>query len=175
MLLRQDTTYRNVSRSTTVLYTFTQAYNSARFVADFQQWDYDSGFTLSATNGDWTSIWSVNNIYSWIYDFSGTNITAGAKVSLWTNYWWKAKSAVYVPKPLYKGVWKIDMQPKEIKAIWSLMTWFIYWLDEDWIYKWWIITWKTSSATAWSITLGNAVWYLTVLVDWEVLKIPYYY
>ena len=34
--------------------------------------------------------------------------------------------------------------------------------------------WFSSSATAWSITLWTAVWYLIIDVNWTQIKVPYY-
>lgn len=64
--------------------------------------------------------------------------------------------------------------PREIEELWDLWTWTLYWNHIDWSYHGWIITWTTESATTWSVSLWNAVWYLEINYNWQIVKVPYY-
>ena len=68
----------------------------------------------------------------------------------------------------------IHFTPSDVKEIWELTTWVIYWIDSDDIYKGGIIIGESTTATTGSITLGNAVGYLEVYYNGEVVKVPYY-
>ena len=77
----------------------------------------------------------------------------------------------YAPIPVVKYY----LDPLELKTLWELAKTFLYWIDpKDNIYKWGIILWNSSSATTGSITLWNAVGFLVVNYNWNLVKIPYY-
>lgn len=67
-----------------------------------------------------------------------------------------------------------ECTPKIIKQLWDFITCFTYWIDTDWVFKWWIINGESTTATAWNITLWNAVWFLEINYNWEIVKVPYY-
>lgn len=69
---------------------------------------------------------------------------------------------------------KIYIIPTIIKNLWESVSWIIFWLNSNWNFMWWFMYWLSGSATTWNITLWNAVWYITVNFNWQIVKIPYY-
>lgn len=63
--------------------------------------------------------------------------------------------------------------PADVKEIWEQTSINIYWVH-DWIFRGWIIRQTTSTATTWAITLWNAVWFLEINFNWQIVKVPYY-
>lgn len=68
---------------------------------------------------------------------------------------------------------KLPIYISEVKGIGEFITGKIYWkIDKEYIG--WIMLKKDTTATTWNISLWNAVGYITINFNWEVLKIPYY-
>jgi len=64
--------------------------------------------------------------------------------------------------------------PDEVKNIWETTEVIIYGTNKDWVYIWGVIVWETNDIKTWSITLWNAVWFLEINYNWEIVKVPYY-
>lgn len=84
-------------------------------------------------------------------------------------------------RTLYSGIKYMDNlivwvggTPKQIKAIWEFIVVHLYGNNDKGVYKGGIITGTTNSVTTGSITLWNAVGYLEVNYNWNIVKIPYY-
>lgn len=86
--------------------------------------------------------------------------------------WWNATYS-YSKVELYKWeeVWWL---PKSVRTIWN--NWYITLLGKhiDDKFLWWIMLGKDTVAGNWDIVLWNAVGYISVNFNWEVIKIPYY-
>lgn len=65
--------------------------------------------------------------------------------------------------------------PISIKPLWDLWFAVIYGKTPDKNYKGGIILWESTTATSWEIALWNAVWFITVNFNGEIIKIPYYW
>lgn len=147
-------------------------------------WDIYSTYSYysgSATLSWWTAVnWSSTWYTSWYwasneclyYVTSWTEvkltITAGyvCNVSNFNAILWK-----YYDVPHWE---QFPVYPREIREIWKQASTTLYWRDINWNYKGWIMLWTSSTATTGSVTLWNAVWYITVSLNWETVKIPYY-
>lgn len=69
----------------------------------------------------------------------------------------------------------IPLKPIEVKNIWEVWYWTSYGIHSgDGIFYWGYMIKKTNGATTWNITLWNAVWFIEVNFNWEIIKIPYY-
>ncbi len=64
--------------------------------------------------------------------------------------------------------------PDEVKNIWETTEVIIYGTNKDWVYIWGVIVWETTDIKTGSITLWNAVWFLEINYNWEIVKVPYY-
>ena len=70
----------------------------------------------------------------------------------------------------------IPLRPSEIFSIWQMWYWTSYWtFSGDNKFYGWIMLWTNEKATTWNITLWNAVGYITVNLNGEIVKIPYYW
>jgi len=164
-------------------------------------WDYtvSATFDVSQNSGDWVDVLAYvdgTTVYSeHIIGFSSWSNTLVRLIRLhnikkWqviqVKYCWlytnayrfttiSATSATVSVPVILKKTWIPKWKPRAVESIWSY--WYIttYWMHIDDIYYWWIMIWTSSSATTWSITLWNAVWYITVNLNGETLKIPYYW
>lgn len=99
--------------------------------------------------------------------------TVQIKIIWWDSYNYAIYSSVYVAtaETYKKNV--IPITPSSITSIWNVWTWFIFWM-QDWVFKWWFMLSKETTATTWNVTLWNAVWYIKVNLNGEIVKIPYY-
>ena len=69
----------------------------------------------------------------------------------------------------------IRIIPQEMKNLWELWMWTLYWKNpSDWVFYGWIMLDKDTVATTWDIAPWNFVWYIKVNLNWEIVKIPYY-
>lgn len=98
-----------------------------------------------------------------------TNSVGSYQMYIWPCSIYKTKELVWLPKTWLKAL------PRNHKTLWNLWTWTLYWKHIDSIYYGWIMTWKGTTATTWSITLWNAKWYIRVNLNGEIVKIPYYW
>lgn len=142
------------------------------------QWDsqvYLSGGTLISGNSDaHASNYNTVKIDCIYY------VTAGSKVYMNGVRWsygngggrnFAAELYRYYDLPHWE---QFPVYPRELKEIWELASTTLYGRDVNWWYKGWIMLWTSTTATTWSITLWNAVWYITVSLNWNLVKIPYY-
>ena len=123
----------------------------------------------TVSNVMYLQAWTYSFSYQYYRDWSWT---------WWPSYyvkikWWLTSVSVF------KKSWT-DWIPQEVKTIWQKSS-FITWWNNNWeFYKndffddkvWFVWTWN--SATTWSITLWNAVWFLIVQVWTTQYRIPYY-
>lgn len=131
---------------------------------------------------NWTSVFSqyVDNGNLTIMEFtSETEYPAGTTVSVkysrntttTTTY---IKGLTITTNPVTETIkYQAVIYPKEVKAIWELWVWTIYWIYNG-EFKWWVIKWVSQSVETWAITLWNAVWFLEINYNWKTVKIPYY-
>lgn len=130
--------------------------------------------TNISVNTDWTLGATVTNVSSW------TVITVKYQQPSNVQIW----SQSYQVVPIQ---WTVNIQPQtkpiprpliatEIKAIWEQSTWMSYWRKSDWTRYWEFDENTYTSATTWSVTLWNCVWF-KIITDstWEQYKIPIYW
>lgn len=88
-----------------------------------------------------------------------------------------SNSQCYKPKidytPINNAKWKPRIIIKEIKDIGALVVWTIFWVIGD-KFIGGVFEDKSSFANTWAIAPWNYVGYITVLLNWEYIKIPYY-
>lgn len=180
-----ETVYSTTSDSTTnkkVLYSgttatacyftygwkLTGASNYSCIIRVSENGTYNSEYTLS-TNGYQTSMSKTTSLISpW------TTI----QFELVSQLDWRSVSIsdFQIEKHPIKTLYiPVDFVPKSVKALWETVFWQIFWMNEDWIFKWWLMLSKETTATTGSITLWDAQWYIKVNLNWEIVKIPYYW
>lgn len=121
-----------------------------------------------------TSPWTNKTTYTFISD---SVMPAWSNVQIWIK--WTSSNTIYaewafvdiIPTDATSNY--VPLFPTSIKWIWQKWTWILYWkLNDNFI--WWLMTDKSSSVTTWNIILWPAVWYITVNLNGEIVKIPYY-
>ena len=160
-------------------------------------WNYILTASISVDWGNNSNRPYYINLYVWenrIYNTDGQITSKGVKnvsinqtfyVKAWQviklEYTWYARSGTVYAR-VYANSWNlsyniiksgITWDTKEIINLGGSYSLTIYWMD-DWVYKWWIMLEKSSSANTWEITLWNAVGYISVNFNGEIIKIPYY-
>jgi len=132
--------------------------------------------------GDWYQIkinWNVildyNTLETWNYTSALFDVKSGDVITITTTWWWPGR-ANNVNLTLYmsKNDAALELTPRELKSLWNLATWTLYWRHTNHTYYWGIMLSKETTATTGSITLWNAVGYIKVNLNWEIVKIPYY-
>ena len=112
--------------------------------------------TLSRS-GDLTA-WDTLTFSHWWVTIKGS--------SLQINY-----AVTYAPAPVVKA----PLVPLDKKDLWGLCKCFSFWLNpKNDVFEWWLVVGQTNSVTTGSIALGNAVWYLVINYNWNLVKVPYY-
>ena len=182
-----ETTYLSISNPTWVnRWSYSNPY-----WFDWGYWNW-MNFFLEVIN----SAWAVVEQYQFQYNQS-------EPVCVTLPVWWRARTKAYTSRTytwmtayvrtqtIVSTDWAVNKKnsdwisifANEQKNITSIGNFSIVWLVEwsVWpeLYKWdfeqtspfWAFA---SSATAWSITLPTAVGYLTINVNWTLIKVPYY-
>lgn len=92
----------------------------------------------------------------------------------WSYWSWNVSNMkLYSEKSPLESV---PLRPVEVKNIGEIWYWVSYWnYPRDNKFYWWIIIWTNQKATTWNITLWNAVGFITVNLNGEIVKIPYYW
>jgi len=94
------------------------------------------------------------------------------------NYYWDTLTANRCTITSTITLWKrydYFSHPINVVDLWDIATCTLYWKHIDKTYYGGIMVEKTTSATGGTIVLGNAVGYIKVNFNWEILKIPFYY
>lgn len=81
------------------------------------------------------------------------------------NYW---KATLMNTNPIVRWL------PNEVVSIWEKWAFTLYWEHINDTFYGGVMQEKSTEATTWSITLWNAVWFITVVFNGEIIKIPYY-
>lgn len=124
-----------------------------------------------------TNTWGTTN-----YSYTAKNVKQGdiIKVRIWSgrnngnysNELTANSGSISYPLILYKD--GVNVLPREIKEIWKTTAGTLYGIHTDNIYYGGIILNTDTEATTGSITLGNAIGYIKVNYNGEIIKIPYY-
>lgn len=133
---------------------------------------------------DWVNVWNFtktipNNQLSYTYSYTrDAFVPAWSSVGLyirsnWSFTAWIQDTNVDLVK-YSSSINPINWKVSNLINIWDLWVINIYWKSDDWKYYWWIITWTTDTVETGEITLWNAVGYLEVNYNWNIVKIPYY-
>lgn len=122
--------------------------------SNWPSWSGDANFTATFTVMKWDVVkvaWQRYNYWSWnVHDIYVTYTYATVSDNV------------------------IKAYPRDVYPIWQLWFATLYWKHNNGLYYWWLIVGKATSATTWSVTLWNAVWYLLMDLNWQIVKIPYY-
>lgn len=96
----------------------------------------------------------------------------------WGARYWAATYERYADIP-YMPNWEwlnyYIVKPRELKGLGQFIWWTLAGKHTDGTYYWWYMVWKSTSATVGNVTLWNAVGYITVNLNGEIVKIPYYW
>ena len=168
------------------------------------RWSYSNPYWFDSNYWSWmnfflevlNSAWAVVETYQFQYNQS-------TPVCVTLPVWWRARTKAYTSRTytwmtayvrtqtIVSTDWAVNKknsdwtsifanEQKSITNIWNFsVVWLVDWPVWPELYKWdfeqtspfWALT---SSATAWSITLPTAVGYLTINVNWTLIKVPYY-
>jgi hypothetical protein len=164
-------------------------------------WNYTVKIRVRNTNYSWWTSWQLQwmnstvswNTYAYEWDSSWwvwidcvVNVTAWVTITIkmqrWSywSWWWDQASATFEE---YWDVWIMPswewtsyfiLRPRTIENIWNDVSCTLYWEHVDWVYKWWVMLKTATTATSWSISTSNFVWYIVVNLNWNLVKIPYY-
>lgn len=127
----------------------------------------DVTYTVSqATSWSSSNVWVTLDLTPYAKWAKTVNISS----TYWGNIW---RSNFTINYKLGKVQGKITWKPKDIRAIWDLVS-FIFYGVNDTDYIGGLMQEKSNTATTGSITLWNAKWYIKVLFNGEYIKIPYY-
>jgi hypothetical protein len=176
MEIRSNTTWSVIATSNTVISwtTLTTTPTKQEFLFNFSipAWTTYTIY-ISRTGGlSPTNFYGIydtsSNIYAWwsAYRYNSNWTPAAIAVDLrfiitanTLIFWWKISSIDYIPLwlPIVK-IWQaisataIKIEENNDDLNWTLWT----------------------TATTWSVVLWNAVWYVTIKINWVDRKIPYY-
>lgn len=142
------------------------------------QWDsqvYLSGGTLISGNSDAVAdMYNTRQIDCIYYVEAGNKVYMnGVRWSYGNGGGRNFAAELYRNYDLPHGE-QFPVYPRKLKEIWQIAETTLYWRDINWMYKGWIMLGTTTSATTGSITLWNAVGFITVSLNWQNVKIPYY-
>jgi len=170
----------------TTTQTYTKMYITVSWVEDQENYHWNENARIVilvwwtqklnryiAKNESWSETVVVNNVSSWTV--ITTNITAPTGWGNAGSYWWHtirwtvsySASQSWVIRPLIAT---------ELKEIWQQWVWMSYWRREDWT-RYWEFDWTVhNSATTWSVTLWNCIWFKVITdANGEKYKIPIYW
>ena len=132
------------------------------------------------TKISWTSISThldrsqFLNVDCILYVMAGTQVKWNVETWNYWSWWGRNFAADFLKYYDIPHGEQFPVYPREVKEIWESASTTLYGRNIDWWYIGWIMTWTSTTATTWSITLWNAVWYITVSLNWTAVKIPYY-
>lgn len=120
-----------------------------------------------------TCNWNTATILNYMSDTkypSWSSVSVTCTVTAWTYYINNTKiyQVTYINSKNF-----ISWIPYKKRDIGEMTSMFIYG-NYNGEYKGWIITGTTNEVETGSITLWNAVWFITVMFNGELIKIPYY-
>jgi len=148
---------------------------------DGSVWGYGAGVTITNTytiyknnvvisSGKTASNITVNTGDIIKFEYKATTNSIGSyQMYIWPCNIYKTKELVWLPKTWLKAL------PRNFRALWELGIGTIYGVHTDKVYYGGIMIEKDTTATTGSVTLGNAVGFITVNFNGEILKIPYYW
>lgn len=184
----QNTAWQN---TTTVSQTLTQWYSTLYVVVNYT---VSAGYAYGWEGGSivvsagWTQIWSITGITKWTSGsrtYKLTNVTSwtviSALVTSTTYSWqWGAYTSVNLSWTMnitasQSGIIK-PLIPTEITQIWQQWMGISYGRLPNWT-RYWEFDWEIhNSATTWSITPGNCIWFKVITdANGEQFKVPVYW
>ena len=145
-----------------VVVTFNTSYSNNGVIYPYVNWTKKTGYSYYwNTNNQTRTLWPYNKGDSieikMIWD--GTTAINGFNADV---YIYKMRIPV------------LKITPYDIKALWAVAICFLYWIDSDGVYKGGLMVEKSTTHTTGSISLWNAVGFISINFNWEILKIPYY-
>lgn len=110
---------------------------------------------------------------------SGTVITAiitpPAQTGQGGSYWDSSISGTIWITANQAGIIR-PLKAVEVKEIWEQWVWMSYWRKSDWTWYWEFDWTLHNSATTWSITPGNCIWFKVITdANGEQFKVPVYW
>ena len=168
------------------------------------RWSYSNPYWFAETYGDWmnfflevlNSSWVVVENYQFQYNQSEPicvclPVWYTARTKSYTSRTYTGMTAYVTTQTIISTQWAsskknsdwVSIFPNEQKSITTMgkfsITWLVDWPVWPQLFKWDYeqispFKWTANSATTGSITLGTAVWYVIVDVNWTQVKVPYY-
>jgi len=183
VILADDTNYTITTSSTTLItYYETTITKSWKIHVNLTAMVWDSWqnlwvYTIYAND---TKIRETSYNSQTVINYTSTDIyPSWTTITIKIRAWYSTKSIttkwIYIETiPEWYTLNQIAIYPKEIKNLWNLVIGTIYGSYNDNKYIWGIMLNKATTATTGSVTLWNAVGFITVDYNGEILKIPYY-
>ena len=167
-----DSTQKSATSWTAVTYTIPQTWVSKLDMELSIAWAY----TRFDIKKNWTTMTTLYDQYSWAKWAYSYTFNANAWDVITIVFTWETHNATYYSSilsisPNSRG---LKVMPKSVKEIWELGDNTLFWKHIDNKFYGWIMLGTVNSATTGNITLWNAVWFIEVNFNWELLKIPYY-
>lgn len=184
VVLADDTNYTIKTSSTTLIpYYETTITKSWKIHVELTAMIWDSWqnlwvYTIYAND---TKIRETNYNSQTVINYTSTDIyPSWTTITIKIRAWYSTKTIttkwIYIETiPEWYTLNQIAIYPKEIKNLWNLVIGTIYGNYNDNKYVWGIMLNKATTATTGSITLWNAVGFITVDYNGEIIKIPYYW
>jgi len=176
--------------------SFSGSYNTESTLVEFtalSNWKFNFSTTASCYGGSgrdsYIRLYKNNTVIdsrtsnntSWYEEVTFKNIPVNKWDIINVTAQWFNSSYKLSLKTLYAdirymenlNVW-VGGTPKQIKTIWEFIVVHLYGNNDKGVYKGGIITWTTESVETGSITLWNAVWFLEINYNGQIVKVPYY-
>lgn len=192
--------------TSTETYTTTQAYSTLYLVMSYDCTSTEVWSSSSSVDWVWQNDWSISvsvwwttvitqtidrtlSNSSWNKTIKLSNIGSWTEIGLTiVNPWYWTRNVPWVSYyNIHSVSWSLvvspnqrkvvkPLKPVENKSIGQETYWISYWRLNDWTW-YWEFDWEIyESATTWSITLWNCLWFKVITdANWEQYKIPIYW
>ena len=182
-----NTSYSETASSSTmavVLFTAPETWYyhiTWQFYAGGTGWGSWADHSLSWwTKISWTDSWHTQQYQSIDVDCiyyieAWTELKWNVSTYSYSSWWGRDFDADFLKYYDIPHWEQFPIYPREVKEIWEPASATLYGRTAEWAYIWWIMLWTSTTAQTGSITLWNAVWYITVSLNWTTIKIPYYW
>jgi hypothetical protein len=126
---------------------------------------------------NWVAVldWDCGTTEATTYSILLEWINAGDTITLSVYTTWDIIRYNWCRCTYKKGAHQIPLEPRDSVELWETCHAMSYWNSLDNTFKWWIIVWSSASATTGEITLWNAVGFLEINYNGQIVKVPYYW
>ena len=176
--------------------SFSGSYNTESTLVEFtalSNWKFNFSTTASYHGGSGRDSYIRLYKNNTVIDSRTSNSTSWYEEVTFSNMAINKWDIIKVTAQWYNSSYKLELQtlyanakymenlivwvggtPKQIKAIWEFIVVHLYGNNDKGVFKGGIITWTTESVETGSITLWNAVWFLEINYNGQIVKVPYY-